>query len=78
MLKSCVLQTLLVGASAGTGGPRARKLQRLKSSFRSNSGSTRLSTVQLIQQIQVPLPLPCVLPLKEGSLKPKWVLSLAV
>ena len=52
-----LLQTLLVGASASAGGPRARKLQRLKSSFRSSSGTTRLSTVQLIQHIQVsPLP----------------------
>ena len=47
------MQTLAVGASLGSGGPRARKLQRLKSSFRSSSNISRLSTVQLIQQIQV-------------------------
>ena len=52
-LTRCRMQTLAVGASLGSGGPRARKLQRLKSSFRSSSNISRLSTVQLIQQIQV-------------------------
>ena len=52
-LTRCGMQTLAVGASLGSGGPRARKLQRLKSSFRSSSNISRLSTVQLIQQIQV-------------------------
>ena len=52
-LTRCGVQTLAVGASLGGGGPRARKLQRLKSSFRSSSNISRLSTVQLIQQIQV-------------------------
>lgn len=47
-----MVQTLAVGAALGTGGHRARKLQRLKSSFRSSSNISRLSTVQLIQQIQ--------------------------
>ena len=54
-LTACCMQTLAVGASLGSGGPRARKLQRLKSSFRSSSNISRLSTVQLIQQIQVTL-----------------------
>ena len=53
VLTRCGMQTLAVGASLGSGGPRARKLQRLKSSFRSSSNVSRLSTVQLIQQIQV-------------------------